>query len=183
VAQAKQLLQAAGQEDFSFNYTYYPYTTAYERQSEILVDQFRAAGITMSGGKADYTEFNSQWVGGTLPEATTSGWAALGFDANTFFYNQIHSQSPGNRWKLNDPQIDEWATQQSTELDPEVRRELHRKIWDLELEQMFRPPLPQGYTFESLPAHVRGLRFGGILGGNSSYYEWGAQIENVWLDK
>jgi len=183
VAEAKKQLQAAGAENFTFDYMYYPYTTAYERQSEILVDQFRSIGVNMRGGKVDYTEFNSQWVNGRIPEATTSGWAPLGFDANTFFYNQIYSESPGNRWQLKDAEIDDYAVRQSTELDPEVRKELHRKIWDRELDQMFRPPLPLGYAYEPLPPYLRGIRFGSILGSNSSYYEWGMQIENVWLDK
>jgi ABC-type transport system substrate-binding protein len=183
IAQSKSLLQAAGQENFTFDYIYYPYSTTYDRLSEILVDQFRAAGITMRGGKTDYTEFNSQWVGAKLPEATTSGWAALGFDANTYFYNQIHSQSPGNRWQLKDPQIDQWATEQAVELDPEARRALHRKIWDRDLDMAYRPPLPYGYAFEVLQPSVRGIRFGGILGSNSSYYDWGPQLEGAWLDK
>ncbi len=182
-AQAKQLLAAAGQENFSFNYAYFPYSTTYDRLSEILVDQFRTAGINMKGGKVDYTEFNSQWVGGKLQEATTSGWAALGFDANTFFYNQIRSGAGGNRWQIKDPQIDAWADEQSVELDPKKRRETQKKIWDRDLDQMYRPPLPYGYSYEILQANLRGLRFGGILGSNSSYYDWGAQIEHVWLDK
>lgn len=183
VAESKKLLQAAGQENFTFNYIYFPYATTYDRLSEILVDQFRSAGITMRGGKVDYTEFNSQWVGAKLPEATTSGWVALGFDANTFFYNHLHSKSPGNRWQIKDPQLDEWADQQSVELDPKKRRELHKKIWDYDLDQMYRPPLPTGYAFEILQPWLRGIRFGGILGSNSSYYDWGAQIEGAWLDK
>lgn len=183
VAQAKQLLAAAGQENFTFNYVYYPYSTAYDRLSEILVDQFRSAGITMKGGKVDYTEFNSQWVGAKLQEATTSGWAALGFDANTYFYNQIRSGSGGNRWQINDPQIDAWADQQAVELDPKKRREIQRKIWDRDLDQMYRPPLPYNYTYETYQSNLRGIRFGGILGSNSSYYDWGAQIEGAWLDK
>ncbi len=183
VAESKKLLQAAGQENFTFNYTYFPYATTYDRLSEILVDQFRSAGISMRGGKADYTEFNSQWVGAKLPEATTSGWVALGFDANTFFYNHLYSKSPGNRWQIKDPQLDEWADQQSVELDPKKRRELHKKIWDYDLDQMYRPPLPTGYGFEILQPWQRGIRFGGIFGSNSSYYDWGAQIEGAWLDK
>jgi len=137
----------------------------------------------MRGGKAAYTEFNSQWVAARLPEATTSGWVALGFDANTFFYNHLHSKSPGNRWQIKDPQLDEWADQQSVELDPKKRRELHKKIWDYDLDQMYRPPLPAGYGFEILQPWLRGIRFGGIFGSNSSYYDWGAQIEGAWLDK
>ena len=183
LAEAKKLLQAAGQENFTFNYAYYPYSTAYDKISEVLVDQFRGAGITMKGGKVDYTEFNSQWVGAKLQEATTSGWAALGFDANTYFYNQIHSKSGGNRWQIKDPALDALAEQQSVELDPKKRRELHKKIWDLDLDQMYRPPLPYGYAYEVLQPTLRGIRFGGILGSNSSYYDWGAQIEGAWLDK
>jgi len=183
VAQAKQLLQAAGQENFSFNYAYFPYSTTYDRLSEIMVDQYRAAGIQMRGGKVDYTEFNSQWVGAKLQEATTSGWIALGFDANTFFYNHLHSKSPGNRWQIKDPQLDALAEQQSVELDPKKRRELHKRIWDYDLDQMFRPPLPQQYNYEVLQPWLRGIRFGQILGSNSSYYDWGAQVEGAWLDK
>ncbi|MBX7110274.1 MAG: ABC transporter substrate-binding protein [Dehalococcoidia bacterium] len=183
IAKSKQLLDAAGQKDFTINYIYYPYSTTYDRLSEVLVDQFRTAGITLKGGKVDYTEFNSQWVGAKLPEATTSGWAALGFEANTYFYNQMHSKSPGNRWQLKDPQIDEWATQQSVELDPKKRREIHKKIWDRDLDMAYRPPLPYGYAFEVLQPWLRGIRFGAILGANSSYYDWGVQIGQTWLDK
>jgi peptide/nickel transport system substrate-binding protein len=183
IAEAKKLLQAAGAEDFSFNYIYYQYTTTSERLSEIIVDQMRNAGITMNGGKVDYTEFNSQWIGAKLPEVTTTGYGAIGFDLNTYFYNQIHSSSPGNRWQLKDPQMDKWAEEQASELDPEVRREVHRKIWDYDLEQMFRPPLPLGYGFDVQQPWLRGIRFGGILSKNSSYYDWGAQIEGAWLDK
>ena len=183
VAESKKLLTAAGAEGFTFNYIYYPYATTYDRISEILVDQMRTAGITMRGGKVDYTEFNSQWVGAKLPEATTSGWIALGFDANTFFYNQIHSKSPGNRWQLKDPQIDTWAEQQAVELDPAKRREIHRKMWDYDLDMAYRPALPVGYAYEILQSSLRGVRFGQILGSNSSYYDWGPQMETAWLDK
>ncbi len=69
------------------------------------------------------------------------------------------------------------------ELDPKKRREIQRKIWDRDLDQMYRPPLPYNFTYEILQSNLRGIRFGGILGSNSSYYDWGAQIEGAWLDK
>ena len=183
LAESKKQLAAAGQEKFVINYIYYPYSAASDRLTEVLADQFRAAGIEMRGGKTDYTSFNSQWVGGKLPEASTTGWGAVGFDLNTYFYNHIHSKSPGNRWQLKDAQMDTWAEQQATELDPLKRRALHKQIWDRDLDQAFRPPLPIAYTIETYQPWLRGMRFGGILNSNSSFYDWGAQIEGAWLDK
>ena len=184
VADAKKLLAAAGSTDLTFTNSYFGYgSSSLERVSEVLVNQFRAAGITMKGGQVDYTQFNSQWVGGKLPDVTTSGWTAQGFDANTYFYNHLHSKSPGNRWLIKDEQLDQWAEQQSVEINPEKRRELHRKIWDRDADQAYRPQTPSGYGFEVLQPWLRGIRFGGLLGAASSYYDWGSQIENAWLDK
>jgi len=183
LAESKKLLQAAGQENFEFNYTYFPYSSAYDKISEVLVDQFRTAGINMKGGKTDYTSFNSQWVGAKLQEATTSGWHTAGYEANNYFYNQVHSTSPGNRWGIKDAEIDRLADQQSVEIDRNKRREILRKMWDRELDQLFRIPQYAEFRFEIYQPWLRNLRFGGIQGTASSYYDWGAQIASVWLDK
>jgi len=181
--EAKQLLQAAGSEGLTFNNAYFPYGAYLDRLAELLVPMFKEAGITMTGGKVDYTEFNSQWVGGKLAEVTTSGWLSIGFDADAFFYNIPHSKSPGNRWKLNDPQMDQWAEQQQVELVPSARREIHKKMLDRSLDQMYWPPVPAQIGFEIYQPWLRGIRFGGPLSSNSSYYDWGDQIGEAWLDK
>jgi len=184
VGEAKQLLSAAGQESLTFNNSYFNYTIAYDKVHELLVPQFRDAGITMTGGKVDYTQFNSQWVGGTLPEFTTGGWATSGFDADNWFYGQVHSTSPGNRWRINDPEIDEWAEAQQLELDPAARRETWRKIWDKDLDMAYRPGVGDGFFSEIYQSWVRGLRWTGTApGDNSSYYCWGDQVQHIWLDK
>ncbi len=69
-------------------------------------------------------EFNSAWVPSKLPDVSTVAWSTSGFDADNWFHGQIHSQSPGNRWRINDPQLDEWADQQQLELDPDARRDI-----------------------------------------------------------
>ncbi len=181
--EAKQLLQAAGAEGLTFNNRYYSYFTYLDRFTEVLVPMFKEVGITMTGGKVDYTEFNSQWVGKQLAEVTTSGWATAGFDADNSFFNIIHSTSPGNRWQLNDGQMDQWAAEQQVELDPTARREIHRKMWDRSLDQMYWPPLPSQIGYEIYQPSLRGIRFGGALGTNSSYYDWGDQVAEAWLDK
>ena len=95
----------------------------------------------------------------------------------------MHSGSGSNRWRLNDPQVDAWAEQQQSELDPEARREIHRAMWDYFLQRMYWPPAPSGFTFEVYQPWVRNLRFGGVSYTNGSYYDWGHQAAGAWLDK
>ncbi|MEZ4552747.1 MAG: ABC transporter substrate-binding protein [Dehalococcoidia bacterium] len=182
-AESKQLLQAAGAEGLSLTNQYYAYGDYLDRYAELLVPMFRDVGIAMSGGKVDYTEFNSQWVGAQLKEVTTSGWVTVGFDADNFFYNIVHSKSPGNRWRMNDAQVDKLAEQQQVELNVEARKAIHRQMWDHILDMAYWPPMPSQIVFEIYQPWLRGIRFGGALGANSSYYDWGDQAAEAWLDK
>ncbi|HRC62144.1 MAG TPA: ABC transporter substrate-binding protein [Dehalococcoidia bacterium] len=183
-AQAKQLLEAAGAANLTIDATYYTYAGYDATRPEVLTDQFRRAGITLNAKKVEYTEFNSQWVGAKLAEATTSGWGAPGFDADNYFYNQLYSTSPGNRHQIKDPQIDQWAEQQRVELDPAKRKDLHKKIWDrVWTDQMYRIPQAGGYAFELYQPWLRGFRSGGPRGTSSYFYDWGEQVIDMWLDK
>ena len=58
------------------------------------------------------TEYNSQWVPRMLPDVSTSAWGASGFDADNWFHGQVRSESPSNRWRMSDPDIDQWAEAQ-----------------------------------------------------------------------
>ncbi len=179
--ESKQLLRAAGVDGLKINSTYYAYGPYNTRASEILTDQLRAVGIELSDRSVDYTQFNSQWTTGKLAEATTSGWQAAGYDHDNYFYNQVHSTAPGNRIKLNDAQMDKWAEQQQVQLNPTERRAIHRKMWDYELEKVFRITSPLGFNFQTYHPWVRGIRSGGR--GTSVSYDEGAMIESAWLDK
>jgi peptide/nickel transport system substrate-binding protein len=182
--EAKALLAAAGAEGLTFNNIFYNYTSTTEKIAEVLVPMFREAGMTMTGGKVDYTEFNSQWVGRKLPEFSTSGWLTSGFDADNYFHGQVHSKSTGNRSQFVDPEIDGWAEAQQVEANPERRKELWRKIWDKDLDMAYRPPYGAGFTTEVYQPWMRGVRWSGSApGDNSSYYNWGDQVHSAWLDK
>ena len=182
--EARKLLAAAGAEGFTMNNSYYAYTSALEQMTEITYSQLARVGINMTGGKVDYTEFNSQWVPSKLPDFSTSAWSTSGYDADNWFHGQVHSQSPGNRWRTNDAEIDEWAEAQQIELDPAARAEIWRKIWDKDLDQAYRPTLPWGFSLEVYQPWVRGLRFTGTApGDNNSYYTWGDQVHTAWIDQ
>ena len=181
-AEAQKLLAAAGSEGLTIDAIYYRYADYFAELTEITTEQFRQVGIQLDSRSVDYTEFNSSWVPAKLEEATTSGWLTVGFDGDNYFYNSVHSESPGNRWRLNDPQVDVWAEAQQTELDPDARREIHRKMWDHFQQKMFWPPVPSSLGLQTYQPWLRGIRFGGIFGANSSYYDWGDQVASAWID-
>ena len=182
-AEAKSLLSAAGAEGLSFQVIYHEYlASANTQQLETMSDLYKEIGVDMQVQRVPYTEFNSQWIQRTFPEAT-DGWQALGFEPNNYFYNHIHSSSPGNRWRINDSQLDQWADKQRVELDAEERKEIWKQIYDYVLDKAYRIDKPSGNGFTAYQPWLHGLRFGGPLGSNSSYYEWGQQIHNTWLDR
>ena len=75
-----------------------------------------------------------------------------------------------------------WAEQQQTELDPDARKEIHKTMWDYFLQKMFWPPVPSGLGLQIYQPWLHGIRFGGIFGANSSYYDWGDQVAGAWID-
>ena len=184
IDEAKKLIAAAGAEGLEFENFYHNYgSPTGDQRSDIVKEQLAAVGIEMIPRHVDYTEFNSTWVPGKLEEASTSAWATVGFDADNYFYSVLHSQSSGNRWQLNDPQVDALAEAQQVELDPDARRDILREIWDYNMDKAYHPPLPTQFSFEVYQPWVRGLRFGGVMYSYGSYYDWGHQMGTTWLDK
>ena len=182
--EARQLLAAVGAEDLSLASIYHNHgTPALDRLTDMVVGALPGVGITMDSRHVDESDFDAIWLSGNLAEASTSARRPEGFDADHFFHHLVHSESPKNLWRLDDPQVDAWAEAQQVELDPDARREIHRTMWDYFLDKMFWPPLPSPIGFEVYQPWVRGIRFGGILGTNSSYYDWGDQIAGAWLDQ
>jgi peptide/nickel transport system substrate-binding protein len=181
--EAKKLLTAAGVENLSFESMYYIYGAYITQHTEILLSNFADVGIEMSPNSVDYTEFNSTWIPRKLEEASTSAWQTAGFDTDNYFYNSVFSESPGNRWNLNDPKVDELAKAQQVELDPTARKEIVREMWDYFLDQMFWPPLASGIQIVVYQPWLRGFRFGGPNTSSSYYYDWGDQVAGAWLDK
>jgi peptide/nickel transport system substrate-binding protein len=181
--EAKQLLQAAGQEGLTIDARYYEYSTTDTQVSEVMSDQLRQVGITYSPKKLDYTEFNSQLIGGSFPDVLHNGFMPLGTEPDTYFYNGLHSKSPGNRDHVNDPQIDGWAEAQQIELDPAKRKDLLTKIWNQYHDQAYRPVRTFGRAFNVQQPWVRAVRLESAFGARSYFYDWGEILPKAWLDK
>ena len=64
--------------------------------------------------------------------------------------------------------------------------EVLRDSWQISwaADQIYRVPLPLGFSFHVYQPWLRGVRFTGTSpGDNNSYYSWGPQLPYAWLDK
>ena len=181
--EAKKLLQAAGAENLEIDFLIY---RAYVRdQNDIWVDHFRRVGVDLKPRDADYVEFNSQQAGVTYEDAI-GAWDIHGTQADNYFNNQIHSQSPGNWHNINDPQLDEWAEAQSVELDPDKRREIHRQIWDKVLEDAYRVEHTNTLSLTLIQPWLHGMQWrvgSDGLAGSFSGYNSNRYLPALWIEK
>ena len=182
--EATKLLDAAGASDLEFEMMYYNYSnTLNSAPNEVWLDQFSRIGIKLNLSSRDYTEYNSQWTTRSGSTDTYDGWASNAAFADHFVYGLNHSESGGNRNRINDPQIDTWAAQHQVELDPEVRLELARSVWHRVLDQVYRIPKPAGYRANLLQPWVHGVRYSRGAGSGHHYLDTGYEAYNAWIDK
>ncbi len=180
VAEAKKLLAAAGQENFTFEILR---ATNYLNDARLsyLLEQMKAIGVNMVAKTVDVTIFNSQWQTFQYPEA--AGGFAVGYSADTWFREQLATGASINRWNISDPQIDGWADQQSSEINPQKRRELHRKIWDRMGDQVYRVDTGAGAGFIANQPWLRNHRALGLGSSITSGGDMLSYASEIWLDK
>ena len=182
VAEGKKLLQAAGAENFSFEYLR---ALVYNSDSLVayMLDNYRSAGVNITVKTVDQTTRNAQWQTGTYPEAIGGGVDSGAYTADGFFKLQLRSGASLNRINLSDPDIDTWADQQSTELDPKKRRELQRKIWDRMGQKAYRTEAGGGYGYFVVPPWLRNFTRGSFASGISQGSDDLRYAATTWLDK
>jgi len=183
LAEAKKLLAAAGQPNLAFNWLY---TNQYlTSQNEIILDQLRQAGFQVTPKQIDYVAFNAQLAKAQYEE-TIQAWDPHGTQADNYFRAQMKSGAASNLFYINDPEIDQWAEQQSVELDPQKRKEILKRILMKELDKAYRVPHTNNVGFTLWQPWVKGMQW--IVGndglGPSTFGYNGAQfLPSIWLDK
>ena len=125
------------------------------RLVEPLVDQWN----TSSGGAVQATLVPGEWLAwfGKLPSKDYKD--VLGHfqygpaqDPDQYTFGPMHSDSPGNFYSINDPDVDEWALAQRTEVDPDAREQLWKNIVQRDQEQSYRLWMVNNYrTQHRLP--------------------------------
>jgi len=187
-AEGKRMIAAAGAEKLEFNVIYSPaYGGQGEQESTLYIEMLKEIGVNAKlenvGGQ---NEFNAQWVTVKYKDAA-DGWATAAPSANGFYHDQIktntNGSNPNNRWYISDKQLDEWADQQKVEVNPQKRKEIWRKQWDLLQDKVYRFDNQQPFALQAYQPWLRHFRWNGAYISIHYFYEWGLSYRNGWLDK
>lgn len=184
VAEAKKLLQAAGAENLSFellrsstNATGSAAST--DASTSFLVEQMNAIGVKMNFKTHDYLTWNAQWQQGNFPEVVSSG-LTVGYTADQFTRAMLSTNGSLNRMKLSDPEIDQWTTQQASELNPAKRREILRKIWDKSGAKAYRLEVGGGNSYTAYAPWLKNYMMSGAGSATCDANRW---LWESWLDR
>ena len=142
--EAKKLLAEAGYPNgFETTLFYYEYFTQLTSQIQLAQqDLKRNLNIELKITKQDYTTYFGRYAEGKW-EGTVWGFQtgyAISLDERTYQY--MHSKSPKNYFRVNDPVIDELCTQLRQTPDRAEQRALTRKVVAREQDQVLRMWMP-----------------------------------------
>ncbi len=136
---AKKLLADAGYASgFKFSANYYPYGEV-AKQIAVWVDNLKAVGITMDLAQQDNTTFNAALRAGSYEWAATGSvviWSGL----DGWLYGNMYSAEVNNYGKIKNADLDKLLNAQRVEIDPAKRKEIARKVYEMEADLVWRIP-------------------------------------------
>ena len=172
VAEAKKLMEAAGQKDgFKDSITYYEYNAAMTSQVQLAQALLKAnLNIDLQIKPVDYTTW-FQWY-------TSHKWdgMAWGFQIGSsstiddFCYQNIHSKSVANYWYIEDEQIDALADKIRVEPDAAKKKALIKQMFEREQDVAGRLWMPYANSTNVKQPYLRGFKSMALRGGGSADY-------------
>src|SRR2546425_2675628 len=180
--EAKKLLAEAGHangfETTLFYYEYFPQMTS--QVQLVQQDLKRNLNINVKITKLDYTTYYGRYV-----ESKWDGMAwgfqsghAVGLDERTYQY--MHSKSPKNYFRVNDPIVDDLATRLRQTPDHAEQQALTKKIVEREHDQVLRMWMPFDAGFSIWQPHLRNI---GQLDLRGNFGYGSSTLARLWLDK
>ena len=180
--EAKKLLAEAGYpngfETTLFYYEYFPQMTS--QIQLVQQDLKKNLNIEMKITKNDYTTYFGRYAEGKW-DGTAWGFQtgyAVSRDERTYHY--MHSKSPKNYFRVNDPIIDDLATKLRQTPDRAERQALTRKIVEREHDQVLRMWMPYDAGFSIWQPYTRNI---GGLDMRTNFGYGSSTLARLWLDK
>jgi peptide/nickel transport system substrate-binding protein len=180
--EAKKLLAEAGYPNgFKTTLFYYEYFPQITSQIQVVQQDLKKnLNIEMKITKNDYTTYFGRYAEGKW-DGTAWGFQtgyAVSCDERTYHY--MHSKSPKNYFRVNDPIIDDLATKLRQTPDRAEQQALTRKIVEREHDQVLRMWMPFDAGFSIWQPYTRNI--GGLdMRGNFGYGS--STLARLWLDK
>ncbi len=142
VAEALQLLDAAGfnsDNPLSFEYVYQAAPGVGQNHHLLMLDQLKRN----LGVDAEFKTIETvPWIGvhfsREYEDLLGSWFHGPAFDPDGYSFGVLHSDSPGNFYGVDDPEIDRLTEAQRIELDVDKRRDLLNEIRILDLDNAYR---------------------------------------------
>jgi ABC-type transport system substrate-binding protein len=182
--QAKALLQDAGYgQGFKTKLVYFAYGDDRTLQSEMIQNYLGAIGIQVEVARLDYGVWIDQYLNGkyeamALGFTVPAGGMELGHD---WTYELMRCKGVKNSWHLCDPELDKLLDAERDETDPAKRRAIFRRIWDMEVQNVYRAYIAQEVRYNLWHPWVKntigwtGYRFDQFTYGSS-------HVRTIWLD-
>jgi peptide/nickel transport system substrate-binding protein len=180
--EAKKLMAEAGQgKGFETTLFYYEYFPQMSSQVQLVQQDLKKnLNIDIKIQKLDYTTYygryvDSKWDG--MSWGFQSGHA-IGLDERSYQY--MHSKSPKNFFRVNDPVIDQLTAKLRQTPDKAEQRALTKKVVDREFDQALRLWMPYDNGFLVFQPHMRNVA-AGALRRTDGYGS--PTLARAWMDK
>jgi peptide/nickel transport system substrate-binding protein len=180
--EAKKLMAEAGHgkgfETTIFYYEYFPQMTS--QVQLVQADLKKNLNIDIKIQKLDYTTYYGRYVDGKW-EGMSWGFQsghAIGLDERAYQY--MHSKSPKNFFRVNDPVIDQLTTKVRQTADKAEQRNLAKKIVEREFDQALRLWMPYDNGFLVFQPHMRNAAAAALRRSDG----YGSPtLARTWMDK
>jgi peptide/nickel transport system substrate-binding protein len=179
--EAKKLLAEAGYpqgfETTLFYYEYFPQMTS--QIQLVQQDLKRNLNIELKITKTDYTTYFGRYTDGKWDGTAWGGQTGYAVSLDERTYHYMHSKSPKNYFRLNDPVIDALATSLRQTPDRAEQRAITKKIMERDHDQVLRMWMPYDAGFVVCQPHLRNI---GQLDLRANFGYGGSTLAHLWLD-
>ncbi|HLE82455.1 MAG TPA: ABC transporter substrate-binding protein, partial [Dehalococcoidia bacterium] len=150
--------------------------------AETTIGMLKEIGVTVKRREVDNATQVTLITKGEYGDMTAAAWYIPGYDVDTELYAFLHSKGAKNYGFYKNPEMDKLLEAQRKEQDPTKRKEILKKIWDLQLSDMPLIWYPTGRGINGWRPYVKNFRPHTYM-GTLSCYTTGNNNRIIWHDK
>jgi len=175
-AEAKRLLEEAGEENLKFTLTNQAVANPYAALGVYIIDQWRQVGMTVDQNTLESARWNAARIGGNFDAIIDFTADFVDDPAVQLAHYLSRDRAPDNVSQVVDRTLDDLYDRQLRTTDLAARTELVRAFEERVLQQAYVAPLSWSYRIVPLSAEVMGYVITPSIHVNQD-------LATVWLDR